>query len=227
LLLEDPDADQVGSCCARAETLHAKVVDNTVPLDLFNSLSYLICIFGLQESQNQPELVTIETTDSYGIVLHLFQSINPNLSVFVCIFIKSFKTVDVSVPYGDHLGCDTSLIFQTCSGEYFLTDTCDFMNLEDGAHGVNVGLEQLKMDIFVTGEGVGFLELMVEFKTDLIVVKSVTFNVLQSFSDKSVDLQAFSLFLWHLIHDELPSVQLLPTLKLLVKRFQLFGSILT
>lgn len=68
------------------------------------------------------------------------------------------------------MGGNSSFIFEACSGEDFLADSGDFMQFEDGAHCINVRLEEFEVNVLVSTQWIHFFEFVVEFESNFIVV---------------------------------------------------------
>ena len=121
---------------------------------------------------------------------------------------------------------NASFIFEACSGEYFLADSCDFMQFEDGAHGVDVGLKELEVYVLVTTQGINFFEFVIELESDFVVVQCVAFDVLEFLPNKSMNFETFRLLFGDLIDNNFPSVKLLSILEFLIQNLDLLSGLL-
>ena len=107
-----------------------------------------------------------------------------------------------------------------------MADSCDFMQFEDGAHGVDVGLKELEVYVLVTTQGINFFEFVIELKSDFVVVQCVAFNVLEFLPNKSMNFETFRLLFGDLIDINFPSVKLLSILELLIQNLDLLSGFL-
>ncbi len=107
-----------------------------------------------------------------------------------------------------------------------MTDASDFVKFEDGRHGVDVGLEELEVNVLVATEWIHFFEFVVKFEPDFIVVHGVGLNVFEFFSDKGVDFETLGLFLGDLVDGVFPSVEFLSGLQFFVEGFNLVCGLL-